>query len=76
VNVVFDGGNGAAREDLDKKDPHAQKNAVHDTCADSNGRAHGQGQPENGVFRQEAVEHQLGIAFLCVCQGLSPPASP
>jgi hypothetical protein len=75
MDVVLDGRNCAARKDLNEKNRNAQKNAVHDGGADSHSRAHGQGQPENRVFRKDAVNKQLGIAFLSVCQDLSPPAS-
>jgi hypothetical protein len=75
MDVVLDGGNRAARKDLNEKNRNAQKDAVHDGGADAHSRAHGQGQPENRVFRKDAVKEQLGIAFLCVRQDLCPPAS-
>jgi len=56
VDMVFDGSNCATGKYLNKQDGDSQKEAIHDGCAYSNSRTHGEGQTEYGVLAQYSIK--------------------
>jgi hypothetical protein len=76
MDVIFNGCNGTAGENLDKKDSNPKKKAVHNGCGYTHGRTHGKGQAEDGIFSENPVKEQLCSCFFCHRQSLSPYVRP